>query len=135
MITARLFNCARCSLQVLLCSTCDRGNVYCGRECSKPARAASLRMAGIRYQCSRQGRLNHALRQQRYRARQKEKVTHQGSLAHTDKAPSHTGAKDIRTRFYCDFCHAPVSCFIRLGYLRRDNFGKTSLSRAKPQAP
>jgi len=26
--SARLFNCARCRRQVVICSHCDRGNIY-----------------------------------------------------------------------------------------------------------
>jgi predicted AAA+ superfamily ATPase len=40
--TARLFLCARCRAQVLLCSRCDRGQVYCGPECSQSARRQHL---------------------------------------------------------------------------------------------
>jgi hypothetical protein len=76
----RLFVCARCRTQVVLCSRCDRGNVYCGRACSQAVRGASMREAGRRYQASRAGRFAHAERARRYRARRKN-VTHQGSAA------------------------------------------------------
>jgi len=55
--TARLFKCARCRAQVLICSRCDRGHIYCGRTCSQQARRESLRAAGRHYQRSRRGRL------------------------------------------------------------------------------
>ena len=74
----RLFVCARCRTQVVLCSRCDRGNVYCGRACSQVARRTSMHEAGRRYQASRAGRFAHAQRACRYRARHKN-VTHQGS--------------------------------------------------------
>jgi hypothetical protein len=74
----RLFVCARCRTQVVLCSRCDRGNVYCGRACSQVARRTSMHEAGRRYQASRAGRFAHAERARRYRARHKN-VTHQGS--------------------------------------------------------
>jgi hypothetical protein len=77
--TARLFTCARCRAQVLICSRCDRGHIYCGPRCSQQARRESLRAAGRRYQHSRRGRLTHAERQHRYR-RRPHKVTHQGSV-------------------------------------------------------
>ena len=73
---ARLLNCIRCHKQVRICSTCDRGNIYCGSECSVPARRELERAAGARYQKSYKGRLKHAARQQRYREREKQKVTH-----------------------------------------------------------
>ena len=34
MDDARLFLCARCRRQVLICSVCDRGQQYCGARCS-----------------------------------------------------------------------------------------------------
>ena len=84
MDDARLFLCARCRCQVLICSHCDRGQQYCGARCSGLARRESLRGAGRRYQHSRRGRHCHAERQRRYRRRCREsacthKVTHHGS--------------------------------------------------------
>jgi hypothetical protein len=78
--TGRLFLCARCRAQVVLCTRCDRGNVYCGSACSQAMRRASMRAAGRRYQHSRAGRFAHAQRARRYRLRRKN-VTHQGSAA------------------------------------------------------
>ena len=66
MDDARLFLCARCRRQVLICSRCDRGQQYCGAGCSDLARRESLRAAGRRYQQSRRGRHCHAERQRRY---------------------------------------------------------------------
>lgn len=74
----RMFLCGRCRAQVVLCSRCDRGNVYCGPACSQARRRVSVREAGMRYQGSRAGRFAHAARSQRYRARG-QNVTHQGS--------------------------------------------------------
>ena len=67
----RLFVCAHCRTQVVLCSRCDRGNVYCGRACSQVARRTSMHEAGRRYQSSRAGRFAHAQRARRFRARHK----------------------------------------------------------------
>ena len=75
---ARLFVCARCRAQVLICSCCDRGQIYCAGGCAQAARYHARRAAGQRYQTSRRGRLAHAVRARRWRARQKN-VTHQGS--------------------------------------------------------
>jgi hypothetical protein len=75
---ARLFVCARCRAQVLICSCCDRGQIYCAGGCAQAARYRAQRAAGQRYQTSRRGRLTHAVRARRWRARQKN-VTHQGS--------------------------------------------------------
>jgi len=69
-VSARVFVCARCQAEVLVCSVCDRGRRYCGGECSAQARRASLREAGRRYQSGRAGRFAHARRARRYRQRQ-----------------------------------------------------------------
>ncbi len=86
--SARLFLCARCRDQVLLCSHCDRGQLYCGRACSFAARRERRRETAKRYQDSRGGRLKHAARTACWRARRGsprhgaggaiDKVTHQG---------------------------------------------------------
>ena len=77
--TARLYLCARCRRQVVICSPCDRGHRYCGAGCARTARAESLHAGGQRYQNTHRGRHRHAERQRRYRQRQSKKVTHQGS--------------------------------------------------------
>jgi DNA-binding MarR family transcriptional regulator len=66
--TARLFLCVRCQAQVLVCSHCDRGQIYCAQGCAQTARRDAQRAAGRRYQASRRGRVNHAARAGRYRA-------------------------------------------------------------------
>jgi len=87
--SARLFLCVRCSAQVLLCSHCDRGQVYCTRACSFAARRERRRHTAKRYQDSRGGRLKHAARTACWRKRRRsgqlasagddiDKVTHQG---------------------------------------------------------
>jgi len=78
-VTARFFLCGRCRAQVLICSHCDRGQIYCGERCAGAARRNSLRAAGRRYQASRRGRFAHAARARCYRRRKN--VTHQGSPA------------------------------------------------------
>lgn len=89
---ARLFLCARCRSQVVLCSHCDHGQRYCTRVCSRLARSRARHEAARRYQHSRGGRMAHAARAQRWRTRQlriepgvsaapANKVTHQGSQA------------------------------------------------------
>lgn len=90
---ARRFLCARCRAPALVCSRCDRGQIYCATGCAAVARLQSQRDAGRRYQCSRPGRFMHAARTQRWRERQAllavppagsalatpQSVTHQGS--------------------------------------------------------
>ena len=87
--SARMFLCARCRDQVLLCSHCDRGQLYCSRACSFAGRRERRRETAQRYQRSRGGRLKHAARSACWRNRRCsrhlaraggdiDKVTHQG---------------------------------------------------------
>jgi len=79
---ARLFLCARCCKQVLICNDCDRGNRYCASGCANVVRRALQRDAGDRYQDSYVGRIKHAWRTRRWRQRNaqaEQSVTHQGS--------------------------------------------------------
>ena len=78
--SARLFCCARCESTVVICRPCDRGQIYCSRNCARRARCDAQRAAGARYQRTRQGRHAHAARARAYRARRKN-VTHHGSAA------------------------------------------------------
>ena len=78
--SARHYYCCHCQAQVIICSSCDPGHRYCTQGCAAIARSDSLQRAGKKYQLTRAGRFNNADRQQRYRERQKQKVTHRGSL-------------------------------------------------------
>ncbi len=100
---ARLYLCARCRAQVLLCSRCDRGNRYCGRQCRHQAREQARREAAQRYQRSWRGRIAHAQRSRRWRQRRAQRelardaaagaggdaqnVTHQGCRPAVVSAP------------------------------------------------
>ena len=46
--TGRLFLCARCQAQVLVCSQCDRGHRYCANGCVNITRRSRQREAGER---------------------------------------------------------------------------------------
>jgi len=127
--SARLFHCARCHCQVILCRHCDRGNVYCRQGCADLARADSLYRAAKRYRSTRRGRHNNADRQRRFRARRREKVTHQGSrpiialvllLFISNAGESHQEAPHPRdeTALYCHRCHHECDPFLRRGFLR-----------------
>ena len=127
--TARLFTCARCRCQVVICSRCDRGNIYCGPQCSHEARRASVNAAGRRYQGTRRGRHTHAARQRRYRSR-REKVTHQGSPCPAPSASLATDSegsvgwsapvvKEEDACFRCSFCGGRCSAFVRQDFLHR----------------
>lgn len=126
-VSARLFLCARCRKQVVLCSHCDRGNRYCGSACARRARREAQRAAARRYQSSHRGRRTHAARQARYRRRQREKVTHQGSPAAAQRqcsaqdtprpAPSAVAALSMPMR--CQRCGRSCSPYLRQGFLAR----------------
>jgi hypothetical protein len=64
-----------CGQVFFVCRGCDRGQLYCRRSCGEANRREKQRAPGQRYQRSWSGRLNHAARAQRYRARRKN-VTH-----------------------------------------------------------
>ena len=68
-LPARRFVCARCRAPVLVCSHCDRGQIYCAAGCAATARRQSQREAGQRYQDSLPGRFKHAARSQCWRQR------------------------------------------------------------------
>ena len=130
--TARFYVCARCRCQVVICSYCDRGQRYCSPGCARIARRKSIREAGQRYQNSRRGRHSHAARQRRYRRRQQEKVTHQGSPASAvddslKVRPERGSEPSVAVRMgaigsvICSFCARVCSEFLRLGVIRRRN--------------
>lgn len=66
---ARRFLCARCRAPTLVCSHCDRGQIYCAAGCAAVARQQSQREAAPRYQDSLRGRFRHAARTQLWRQR------------------------------------------------------------------
>jgi hypothetical protein len=131
--TARFFLCARCSAQVLICSCCDRGQIYCAAGCAREARRSAQRAAGERYQSTYCGRRNHAARARKYRAQQK-KVTHQGSppqpaddvMSEGSAFPPSTPRPRRSPRYFprespwrCHWCGRRCSSFVRNGFLRR----------------
>jgi hypothetical protein len=127
----RIFHCERCFHLVLICRRCDRGNRYCP-SCAPLAHAEKLRAAGKRYQKTKAGRLNHKVRQEQYRARLQEKVTHQGDsgIAGKRKSTIRGGSEILHERRQeppqpsprperCDFCCRPCTCLGRTGPLPR----------------
>lgn len=142
--TARLYHCARCHRQVVICRHCDRGNIYCAQGCAEAARKEGLRAAGRRYQRSRQGRLRHAERQRRYRAR-RQKVTHQGSLSSSPDDPLVTGPErptgdrptgpGLANDLCCHFCRRECGLFLRHDFLHRAPPAARSGIFSLPQAP
>ena len=126
---ARLFLCQGCRVQVLICSHCDRGHMYCIEGCAQQARRQSQREAGRRYQTSRHGRINHAARARRHRAR-KNNVTHQGSaptqsdgLLREDQAVAMAeqmaGDSASQTRWHCHRCGRRCPQLVRHDFLQR----------------
>jgi hypothetical protein len=123
----RMYACALCQRQVLLCSGCDRGQRYCGVGCRKQARRQSLRAAGRRYQDSRAGRFAHARRARRYRQRQKN-VTHQASQVArlpptvvADPAEAEGAAATAAVAapaWHCCCCGGACMPVVRRGFLR-----------------
>jgi hypothetical protein len=127
--SARLYACARCRCQVLICRCCDRGQRYCTRGCAREARQHRQREAAARYAASPHGRLKHAARARRYRSRWRNKVTHQGSLAWRADA-SIARMRPVTTVFlpvmepdHCHFCGGECDPRVRQWYLGRDRWG------------
>ena len=87
---ARRFLCARCRAPALVCSHCDRGQIYCAAGCAAVVRQQSQRDAGRRYQNSLRGRFRHAARTRRWRERQALLAVSQGSSAARSAAQSVT---------------------------------------------
>jgi hypothetical protein len=129
-VSARLFLCLGCRSQVVICRCCDRGQIYCGGDCSRRARRQSLRAAARRYQATLPGRQTHAARMGRYRARQ-EIVTHHGSPRPPADGLLPTGARATtsdkvspaerprRSTAHCHWCGRPCLPQLRQGFLRR----------------
>jgi len=141
-VSARVFVCARCHAEVVVCSGCDRGRRYCGRECSAQARRASMREAGRRYQSGRAGRFAHARRASRYRQRQRlnpppppppplpKIVTHQCSqptqagdvltvtVTVTGAGTQATQRRELPLSWRCVWCLRSSNGAVRVGFLR-----------------
>jgi hypothetical protein len=133
MSSARIFNCLLCHRQVIICSCCDRGNIYCGPDCAQKARKASLHAAGKLYQSTRRGKFNHARRQSCYREQAK-KVTHHGSFEIGSGGLLHPEDHELKRSdqnndLYCNFCGCKCESLLRVDFL------KTSASGFLPLGP
>ena len=158
----RLFLCARCRAQVVLCSRCDRGNRYCGSTCRRQARDAARRESANRYQCSYRGRLAHAARSRRWRQRHADRtqnVTHQGSQPGTADAPLVAWTRDTTAGIVtarpadsapaqnvgppdssrpcnpCRRCAAPLGLWVRQGFLRHSHRVVAAEARRHDHSP
>jgi hypothetical protein len=147
--SVRLFQCARCLSQVTICTYCDRGNIYCSKACSIPAKKTSRCLASKRYQLTPRGKQNHARCQQRYRARQRDKiktknkkVIDHGSLSNSHELSSltmdETNITSQEKYLRCDFCGQQCSTYVRrdfLNHYRRSRVRLASASMAFAQGP
>lgn len=121
MKSARLYQCDRCHRQCIICSDCDRGNIYCRFACAAQSRTQNHRIANHNYQKTFRGSQKHAMRQRAYRLRQKQKVTDQGSIeiSPNDLLPTteNDNKKIISEKICCHFCGKNVLPYLRNGYL------------------
>lgn len=92
-----MFACKRCRRQVVVCSSCERGQHYCSKVCSKTSRAENCRASGGRYRQTERGRKSGRTRQRRYRQndadRRREEARRAASEA-VDDAPDATVSAD-----------------------------------------
>lgn len=122
--SARFYLCLRCRPQALVCSSCDRGQIYCTPDCAKAARKEQQRCARRRYQAGARGRAMHAERSRRFRERQRG-VTDHGSLEPAAASlltelldPLQRRSASLnRHQFLCNGCACAVSEFVRLDTL------------------
>ena len=124
-LSSRLYFCSRCHVQVIICSHCDRGQRYCTGECRHEARSESGQRARRKYQSTRACLFKNAARQQRFRDRRSQKVTHQGSppkhqhdllktrLAEIKKTPKPSFSGST---VHCHYCGAVCEPFLRLDF-------------------
>jgi hypothetical protein len=129
--SGRWFECVRCGCRVVVCSCCDRGQIYCDGDCSGEARRQTLHGAGRRWQRTTRGRRKHAARMARYRTRQREIVTHHSSppaavddlLAGGARAMPRDDASPAeppgRAMTHCHWCGRCCLLPLRRGFLRR----------------
>lgn len=144
----RFFLCLRCRAQVVVCSCCDRGHIYCS-NCSPQARRCAQRQAGRRYQASERGRATHRERSRRYRARQR-RVTHHSFIPEQTMAQAQpvgavatssgsSPASKASAHPICHRCGRQISAFVRRDPLSRAHLpgmrGLSSRQKALPLHP
>ena len=130
---SRLFSCALCLAQCVICSSCDRGQIYCGPDCACSARKKSCKEAEQRYQRTFRGKMNHALRQRRYRTRLHDKVTDRGSqvvsphalLVSVEKRAVKLVNRHENGQLKCCCCQEPLSNWLRAGFLQQTTRANT----------
>jgi hypothetical protein len=131
----RFFLCALCRGQAVVCSPCDRGQIYCSGTCAQKSRRDRQREARRRHQATPRGRAMHAIRNRRYRAR-KRCVTDQGpanacknrslpELRTISDSCQPLSSRNFTELRFCLYCGCAASKFLRLaalspGYHRRN---------------
>ena len=126
-VSYRMFLCARCRAQVIVCRRCDRGQIYCAGACAQEARRDNQRQARRRYQATPRGRAMHAARNRCYRARSR-CVTDQGRAKERKpgsllalRAHAEMGKQSVNRGFaayrFCHRCERSASAFLRLSAL------------------
>lgn len=144
--SGRIYNCVRCQHQVIICSHCDHGNIYCSDDCARQSRHEKQKEAAERYQSSLKGRQQHARRQHHYRQRQQyshqgqnKKVTHQGSPEisacdsittglKTEISPPVTSLYSKKEGFVCHFCGGQWGEYLRWDFLHQRSHSWSSHS-------
>ena len=133
--SGRKYQCLSCHVLVIICHRCDHGHRYCTQGCSEQARKESTHRASKKYQATRRGRFNNAARQQRFRAKKKQKVTHHSSLKMTlhdvlrkqlSPAKKAVIPPKYEITMYCHHCGEVCSPFLRDEFLRYQ-FTKSNL--------
>ncbi len=128
-VSCRIFLCARCRSQSLICRRCDRGQIYCMGSCARDARREGQREARRRHQATPRGRAMHAERNRRYRARVRRVTDHGLAREHETAQWGGTGAVPAGlsepspggrspAHYRCHHCGRPASTFVRLVCLR-----------------
>lgn len=145
--TARRYHCARCHQPVLICSYCDRGNIYCFDGCARAAEKERCKRNAKRYRDSAKGRRSTATRQRNNRLRQAMSgsdpepskqhqdtpepasaepdatssdlpiVTHRGSVDEPGSAPLISLPTQPRV-VYCNGCQRACNEAMRIDFLR-----------------
>lgn len=141
--SGRLYHCLRCRCQVVICSHCDHGNIYCGSRCSGNARSERRKLVSQSYQSSLRGRQKNAARQASYRIRQMEKVTHQGSLdlplndllSSPPEGPADPAIPKVKKMDSCFFCNKHLHPALRIDFLNRGTRRIMAMGPVFPSGP
>lgn len=86
----RTYQCKKCLKISDICSSCDRGQVYCSATCREECRGLSSKRSQARYRQSLKGRIRRSVQSRKYR---KKIEGHQGS----EKPCSNVTAEDEKS--------------------------------------